>query len=455
MSEYWTNFIDTLNKSENIKMIKESETKQKTSKITISCLKREHIFERVVYTIFSNLLKNSNKFYCNICAKIDGEIKTLRNTDKKSDYHQVEILSENDYILENNIKWKNLLDIYDNYKVSEYGDVCNIKTKKMLKPENIGGYNRVTLSTGSRSSKRKVFVHQLVAICFLDYDKNIYSIDHIDRNPNNNHYTNLRQCSMKENNNNRKYKDVKIIRKEEEFIENEVWKEYITKDKNKIMVSNHGRIKTDSLITKGQIISKGYCSYNGNLVHRIVAEIFLPTPKNKNMVVNHINGIKTDNNVLNLEWITQSDNTKHGFNLSDSNKHKAIGQTHNKKLVGKYPSIAIASEITQIKRANIEYSLTHYVKDTDIHIKAGGFEWIYITDEKITEVWIDKTVEITKKQSKYSPKSVIKMNKEGVIIKEYKNMSEASRDSDISVNNIKKSATKNIVIDNEYIFKFK
>jgi hypothetical protein len=49
----------------------------------------------------------------------------------------------------------------------------------------------------------------------------------------------------------------------------------------------------------------------------------------------------------------------------------------------------------------------------------------------------------------------IKMNKEGVIIKEYKNMSEASRDSDISVNNIKKSATKNIVIDNEYIFKFK
>jgi len=311
----------------------------------------------------------------------------------------------------------------------------------------------VTLSTGSRTSKRKNFVHQIVLICFLEYDKNIYSIDHIDRNPINNHYTNLRQCSMKDNNNNRKIA-VQSIKEENKYIEKELWKGYTTKDKNNILVSNYGRIKTHSLITKGQIISKGYCSYNGNLVHRLVAEIFLPNPLNKNMVVNHKNGIKTDNNVNNLEWITQSDNTKHGFNLSESNKYKAVGQMFNNKLIAKYPSISIASEKTKINRSNIEYSLTHYTKNSNIHIKAGGFEWTYISNEKIKDIWIDKNVQVGKKQSKYSPKPVIKMNEKGIIIKKYKNMSEASRDCNIPINKIKKSATENEIIEDKYIFKF-
>lgn len=71
-------------------------------------------------------------------------------------------------------------------------------------------------------------------------------------------------------------------------------------------------------ILKGSISEHGYKYYRLSknnkkkmfYAHRLVAEMFLDNPNNLK-VVNHIDGNKLNNNVDNLEWVTQSDNVIH------------------------------------------------------------------------------------------------------------------------------------------------
>ena len=79
-------------------------------------------------------------------------------------------------------------------------------------------------------------------------------------------------------------------------------------------------------ITRGGAgASHGYLAVRVNkkcvLVHRVIARLFLGEP-DKGCMVNHKNGVKTDNRPANLEWVSQADNNRHATYKLKVNRRK-------------------------------------------------------------------------------------------------------------------------------------
>ena len=84
------------------------------------------------------------------------------------------------------------------YQVSNLGNVKSVRRNIILKP-GVHKYGHSEVKLGSYGH---FYIHRLVAQIFIPNPENKPYIDHIDGNPRNNIYTNLRWVTQKENCNN-------------------------------------------------------------------------------------------------------------------------------------------------------------------------------------------------------------------------------------------------------------
>lgn len=174
----------------------------------------------------------------------------------------------------------------------------------------------------------------------------------------------------------------------------EINKEGIVRSLDRVVNWCNGRKRR----IKGQILSAhtintGYKMihlYRNNkkhymLLHRALALAFIPNPDNKSCV-NHINGVKTDNRINNLEWCTYSENLKHAASHGMLNPHmkgKHGKDCHNSKKVIKRSLDGVFIKVYHsAKDAAIDNGMCHSsvtMACRGVFKTSGGYKWEYKT----------------------------------------------------------------------------
>lgn len=183
---------------------------------------------------------------------------------------------------------------------------------------------------------------------------------------------------------------------------NEIWKD-IENYEGLYQVSNLGRVKSLPRNTAHLRImtprkDRGGYLYIGltknginksKKVHRLVAQAFIPNVDNK-PTVNHKNGVKTDNNVENLEWATQKEQAQHAVKIGlwkwEEESKRKLSKYFAKKVIQKDDDgniIKIWNSLSDVSR-ELCIPVPHIVRVCKGRRKhTRGYKWEYYSEEVV------------------------------------------------------------------------
>lgn len=262
------------------------------------------------------------------------------------------------YGKENGLKSKYIAGFGNKYIIYSDGRVYNTFKNRYIK-QSMGSTGFLYVYLYYKGKRYCKYVHRLIVEKFLCCKElpNYCVVNHVDGNKLSNSLSNL-------------YLDDTMTK----MLPNEVIKQI--KGFDGYYISNMGRVffidgQDDINCNKHRLISQqnnghGYLhvkirNNKGKrmtlYVHRLVAETFIPNPYNK-PTVNHIDEVKTNNHVENLEWMTMKEQSNYG-KLSTSEKRMRIYRTnyevvgYSKRYHHAFYSMEHAQRVTGINESSI------------------------------------------------------------------------------------------------------
>lgn len=287
-----------------------------------------------------------------------------RNTYKRENIVDLESV---DYELKDNEKIVILDNIKYPYAISTEGKLRNIITNKYLKGTILNTY--LVFNLRLNGNQKNIAAHKLVAIMFIPNPENKEYVDHINGIRTDNRIENLRWATVKGNNLNH-HKDIQYSIKglknyslSLKNLEDEEWKQV---ENSEFYVSNLGRVKNikTNKILKGSIRTDGYHQTktklnNGKaiLTHRLVWTAF-NGEIDENQVINHINGIKNDNRLSNLELVTHQENMQKASEETNAWNFSKVGEfDENGKLLREFANASVAARAIGILPSSIRNTI--------------------------------------------------------------------------------------------------
>lgn len=115
-------------------------------------------------------------------------------------------------------------------------------------------------------------------------------------------------------------------------------------------------------------------------VHKLVGTAFLSNPFNLPQI-NHLDGVKTNNNIWNLEWVNNSDNSKHAFRL---NLRSNQGEKHPRSKLKEKDIIQIKSLYKNKKHTQKNLAELFNVSPQLIYYITSNRSWKSLSEIKLT-----------------------------------------------------------------------